>query len=99
MMFLIIEIHEVNKYLLIMKITREKVIETLREVIDPHAGMNLVDLGVIQGVEIEDDSVTVTLKPTSPFCPITDFLVKAVKEKLEALGIDKVEVKLQDALS
>ncbi len=76
---------------------REKVLDALKEVIDPHTGMNLVDMGVVRDVEVEDDRVYVILRPTSPFCPITDYLINAVREKIGELGYKEVEVELEDA--
>ncbi|RLJ70403.1 uncharacterized protein DUF59 [Hydrogenivirga caldilitoris] len=76
----------------------EEVREALREVIDPHTGMNLVDMGVVQHIQTEGEWVYVSLRPTSPFCPITDYLVNAVREKLRGLGFKSIEVELEDAL-
>lgn len=78
---------------------RNRALEVLKEVIDPHTGMNLVDMGVVQHVEADEEEVYVSLKPTSPFCPITDYLVNAVREKLKDAGFKKIEVELEDALS
>lgn len=44
--------------------------ENLRTVVDPELGVNIVDLGLIYGIEIEDKSVTVKLTLTSPACPL-----------------------------
>ncbi len=81
-----------------MSAMRERVLEALREVIDPHTGMNLVDMGVVRDVEVEGKEVRVVLRPTSPFCPITDYLAGAVRSKIEELGYERVEVELEDAL-
>ncbi|MBA3993185.1 MAG: aromatic ring hydroxylase [Cyanobacteria bacterium DS2.3.42] len=44
--------------------------ENLRTVIDPELGVNIVDLGLIYGIEVEGQSVTVKLTLTSPACPL-----------------------------
>jgi len=45
--------------------------DALMTVMDPEAGMNIVDLGLVYGVEIKEDGVYVTLTMTSPACPAT----------------------------
>jgi metal-sulfur cluster biosynthetic enzyme len=44
--------------------------ENLRTVVDPELGVNIVDLGLIYGIEIKDSDVTVKLTLTSPACPL-----------------------------
>ncbi len=73
-------------------VQRDDVVKVLSEVIDPHTGMNLVDMGVIEDIEVSGERVWILLKPTSPFCPITDYLVDAVREKVIGLGYREVEV-------
>ena len=71
---------------------RDDVMKALKKVIDPHTGIDLVEMGVIREVEVEGEKVRIHLKPTSPFCPITDYLVKAVRDKILELGYKEVEV-------
>ncbi len=51
-------------------ITAEGVMEALKEVYDPELAINIVDLGLVYGVEIEGRSVRVRMTLTSPGCPI-----------------------------
>ena len=44
--------------------------ENLRSVVDPELGINIVDLGLIYGVEVKDGDVIVKLTLTSPACPL-----------------------------
>jgi len=48
--------------------------ELLKEVVDPELGVNIVDLGLLYGVTIEDDDVTLDLTLTTAACPLTDQL-------------------------
>ena len=42
----------------------------LKEVIDPEVGINVVDLGLLYGIEVEANDVRVRLTMTSPACPL-----------------------------
>lgn len=66
----------------------EKVHQALQEVVDPELGMNIVQLGLIRNVALEDDSALVTMILTTPFCPYAPQLMEACRSKAEeTLGI------------
>lgn len=53
----------------------EDVEEALRDVVDPELGINVVDLGLVYGVNVEpDNSATVDMTLTSAACPLTDVI-------------------------
>jgi metal-sulfur cluster biosynthetic enzyme len=53
----------------------DEVEEALRDVVDPELGINVVDLGLIYGLDIaEDTTVTVDMTLTSAACPLTDVI-------------------------
>lgn len=53
----------------------EEVVECLKDVIDPELGINVVDLGLLYGVRInEDNSVDLDMTLTSAACPLTDVI-------------------------
>ena len=54
--------------------TQDDVREALREVIDPEIGVNIVDLGLVYRIAIDNHSVFVTMTMTSPACPLRDHL-------------------------
>ncbi len=73
----------------------EPVHEALRTVIDPELGINLVDLGLVYDVAVEDGVAYVTLTTTTPACPIGSFLEDQVRWAVLRLpGILGVEVVL-----
>ena len=53
----------------------EEVMQALRTVEDPEAGMSIVDLGLVYGVDIAPPAVRVTMTMTSPACPAAPYLV------------------------
>ncbi len=58
--------------------------EKLKEVIDPGANLNVVDMGLIRELSISDDNtVSVTFRPSSPVCPLAFALAANIKEALE----------------
>lgn len=59
----------------------ELLIESLRSVIDPEIGLNIVELGLIRGVELNDekDSATITMILTTPFCPYGPAIIEQVR--------------------
>ena len=59
--------------------TENDVREALREVIDPEIGVNIVDLGLVYGVAIDNGDVFVTMTMTSPACPLRDYLQDLVE--------------------
>lgn len=53
----------------------EDVEEAMRDVVDPELGINVVDLGLVYGVHVEqDNSATVDMTLTSAACPLTDVI-------------------------
>lgn len=76
-------------------VTREEVLGALHDVIDPELNIDVVSLGLIRDVHIEDNAVHVTMTLTSPFCPLAGVLGQAVKHRVERLeGVGPVEVSL-----
>ena len=56
-----------------MSVTVEELTERMRDVVDPELMVNVVDLGLIYDVLIDDDlNVTLEMTLTSPACPLTD---------------------------
>jgi metal-sulfur cluster biosynthetic enzyme len=53
-------------------------IDVLRTVYDPELGIDIVALGLLYGVEVEGDHVTVRMTMTSPGCPMGDAILEGV---------------------
>lgn len=61
----------------------DRVRDVLRQVVDPEAGLNIVDLGLIYGIDIGVQGVTVQMTMTSAACPMTDLIVEQAEAALE----------------
>ena len=57
--------------------------EALRAVIDPEVGMNIVDLGLLYDLRIEDGTATVRLTMTTPACPMSSYIERRVGAVLQ----------------
>jgi metal-sulfur cluster biosynthetic enzyme len=67
----------------------EDVLEALRDVVDPELGINVVDLGLIYGVNVDADRVaTIDMTLTSAACPLTDVIEDQAREALEGVVSD-----------
>lgn len=50
------------------------ILETLKQIIDPDVGINIVDLGLVESVLDDDGTVSIALIMTSPACPQSGYL-------------------------
>ena len=75
--------------------TKEQVVDALRQVEDPELGMDIVDLGLMYDVELENGKVKVIHTLTSMGCPVGPMIQQQIDEVVRALpGVDDVEVEL-----
>jgi len=72
------------------------VIAALREIFDPEIPVNIYDLGLIYGVEVDDDrDATVTMTLTTPHCPVAETMPGEVELRVMSVpGIRDAEVLL-----
>ena len=63
--------------------TDEDVVEALKDVVDPELGINVVDLGLVYGVSVDDANIaTVDMTLTSAACPLTDVIEDQMRSAL-----------------
>ena len=74
---------------------QERVWSALAEINDPEMPVNLVDLGVIYGVEVGKGLVKVRLTFTAMGCPASDMIVGDIREQLlKEAGVDDVVIEV-----
>ena len=63
---------------------QEDVLEALRDVVDPELGINVVDLGLVYGVDVDAERIaTIDMTLTSAACPLTDVIEDQARAALD----------------
>ena len=57
--------------------------EALREIVDPEIGLNIIQLGLIRDVSINDGAAVLNMILTTPFCPYGPAMIETTREKAE----------------
>ncbi|WP_456917287.1 metal-sulfur cluster assembly factor [Geodermatophilus sp. SYSU D00708] len=60
----------------------EDVEEAMRDVVDPELGVNVVDLGLVYGIDVVDDVAVIDMTLTSAACPLTDVIEDQARSAL-----------------
>jgi metal-sulfur cluster biosynthetic enzyme len=76
-------------------LSEEALLDALRTVDDPEAGVNIVELGLVYGVEATPPRAKVRMTMTSPACPLGDYLSDSVKSALGARFPELEEVEVE----
>jgi len=77
--------------------TPEAVLDRLRPVIDPALNLSIVELGLVRGITVAEDSgrVDIDLTLTSPMCPLGPEIMAATKVAAERVpGVTGAEIQL-----
>ncbi len=76
-------------------LTEDQVIDVLRECYDPEIPVNIVDLGLIYGIEIQPQRVDVRMTLTALGCPLAGEVMSDVRDHLLTLpGVEEAGVEL-----
>lgn len=69
---------------------RKLIVEKLAEILDPEIGLNIVDVGLLYWIDIDDENkVTIYMTLTTPACPLSEYFLSEVETKL--LDLDFIE--------
>lgn len=78
-----------------MAVNEKQITDALRQVKDPELGYDLVVLGLVYDVEIEDSDVAVTISLTSPMCPVAPQILEEARQAVAAVeGVESADVQL-----
>jgi metal-sulfur cluster biosynthetic enzyme len=70
-------------------VTKEDVIEAMKDVVDPELGINVVDLGLVYDAHLDESTnVVLDMTLTSAACPLTDVITDQTNQALEGLVND-----------
>lgn len=74
-------------------VTVDDVREALMDVYDPELNYNVVDLGLVYDIQVDDGTVHILMTLTTPMCPIGPMVEEQVREKLSLFpAVKDVEV-------
>ncbi len=77
------------------KVSKEAVLNALRTVYDPEIPFNVVDLGLVYDVKVDDGNVRVKMTMTFPGCPLASMIVMQAEEAIKKIdGVKDVKVEL-----
>ena len=70
-----------------MTVTKDEVVEAMKDVVDPELGINVVDLGLVYDVHLDGAThdVVLDMTLTSAACPLTDVIQDQTNQALEGL--------------
>jgi metal-sulfur cluster biosynthetic enzyme len=78
-----------------LMVTEKDVRRALRKVKDPELNLDLVVLGLVYDIEVQETYVKATISLTSPFCPVAGQIIEDAKAAIEAMdGVDAADVEL-----
>lgn len=76
-------------------VTEKEVRKALRGVKDPELNLDLVVLGLIYDVRVQDSHVDITMSLTSPMCPVAGEIVEQARSAVQGMeGVDSANVEL-----
>ncbi|HEW90972.1 MAG TPA: metal-sulfur cluster assembly factor [Thermotogaceae bacterium] len=78
------------------KITKDDVLKTLSKVIDPEIGIDVVSLGLVYDVYIDDNNnISVNMTMTVPGCPLAGLMLEDARVRLKELpSVGEVNINL-----
>jgi metal-sulfur cluster biosynthetic enzyme len=75
-----------------------KIFEALKGVIDPETGLDVVRMGLVRDLKVEDEGyVSLVFRPSSTVCPLALQLAHNIKETIKEIdGVKKVKIRVLD---
>ena len=76
----------------------EEILEALRGIIDPEIGLNVVELGLIRDLEVNDELIKITMILTTPFCPYGPAMIEQVRLTASQVVSEDIEIEIGNEL-
>jgi len=77
-----------------MPLTKDQVLTQLRKVQDPELFKDIVTLGMVKDVVLDENDVSLTVELTTPACPLKDVIERDVRNALKEIGVGEVKLTL-----
>jgi metal-sulfur cluster biosynthetic enzyme len=78
-----------------MALTEKDVRDALKTVKDPELGLDLVVLGLVYDIDVDDANVNVVISLTSPLCPVAGQIVEDARQAVTSVdGVESAHVEL-----
>ena len=78
-----------------MAVEREKVLDALKRVYDPEIPVDVVNLGLVYEVLVDDDRVAVKMTTTASGCPVGNYIAAQAKRAIGRLeGVKEIDIEL-----
>lgn len=74
----------------------QKIYEIIKDVYDPEIPLDIVNLGLIKSINVNNKEVDIIMTLTSPQCPLADVIIENIRSKLlqELKDVEKVNIHL-----
>lgn len=77
-------------------VIEEKVVKMLKTVFDPEIPVDIYNLGLVYGIDLDDEgNLHIDMTLTAPNCPAADFIIDDARIKLESIeGVKSVDIRI-----
>ncbi|WP_456401061.1 metal-sulfur cluster assembly factor [Persephonella sp.] len=77
------------------KVSEVEILNLLKEVYDPEIPLDIVNLGLVRRIIINENRIEIVLTLTTPNCPLENLISKSIKDKLNHRidGIKEIDIK------
>ena len=75
--------------------TEDTIRDALRNVVDPEAGLNVVDLGLVYGIAVSAERVGVRMTMTTPACPLGDLIVESARNAIHGAVPQIADIRIE----
>ncbi|MDP8011255.1 MAG: metal-sulfur cluster assembly factor [Thermoplasmata archaeon] len=76
-------------------VKEEDIIDVLKTVIDPEIGLDVINLGLVYEIKVNDDNVYIKMTMTTPGCPLTSWILADAENKIKQVpGVKDVQIEL-----